>query len=211
MQMFIYKIPKLVKRLFPNLIWEVPRSQHQDKFIYFTFDDGPTPEITNFVLDELHKFNAKATFFCIGKNIQANPALFHRIFHEGHSIGNHTMNHLNAWKENTKAYHTDILHCESEIVKNNTFSIGFRPPYGRLKKLKLLLKQVEKIYMWSVLTGDYRSEKCAKQIINNCLPHLKAGAIVVFHDSLKASHNLKIILPIFLAYCKKQNLILSGL
>ena len=204
--MFIYKIPNVVKKLFSKLIWEIPNAIHQNENIYFTFDDGPTPEITKFVLDELNKSNAKATFFCIGKNIRENPDIIKAIIINGHAIGNHTMNHLNAWKVSETCYLENIKLCENEIQMFSNKSVGFRPPYGRISNLLNKSNLVKKIIMWSVLTGDYRKDDVTDDIIKNCLPLLKPGAIVVFHDSLKAYHNLKVILPVFLDHCRKNNL-----
>ncbi|MEY2792025.1 MAG: Chitooligosaccharide deacetylase [Bacteroidota bacterium] len=204
--MFIYKIPNIVKRALPKLIWEIPLSIHQNKFIYFTFDDGPTPEITNFVLEELNKFQATASFFCIGKNIKQNPELINQILESNCTIGNHTMNHLNAWKTSSDIYRANRALCDQEINNFNCKSVGFRPPYGRITSNIYNSFSEEPIYMWSVLTGDYRKESKSEEIISNCLPLLKPGSIVVFHDSVKSFHHLKIILPVFLAYCKENNL-----
>lgn len=193
--------------MFPKLIWEIPSDIHQNKYIYLTFDDGPTPEITKFVLDELNKYQAKATFFCIGKNIEEHPDIIHDMIRQGHTIGNHTMNHLNAWNVSKDQYADNLQQCEKVIDQMGLSSVGFRPPYGRISRSLYYEKKIQKKVMWTVLTGDYRKENVSKQIIRNCLPHLKPGAIVVFHDSLKSFHNLQVILPAFLTYCQSQHLI----
>lgn len=209
--MFIYSIPKFVKKIFPKLIWDIPAEIHQHKYIYFTFDDGPTPEITKFVLDELQKFQAKATFFCIGKNIIENPEIIKQIISQGHSIGNHTMNHLNAWKVSNETYNENIEKCERIIQQYVTSSVGFRPPYGRVSKFIYNNELISNKIMWTVLTGDYRKGNFSQQIIDRCTPYLMPGSIVVFHDSVKSFHNLKVILPAFLSYCQTKHLIPSAL
>ncbi len=209
--MFIYKLPHIIKRIFPNLIWEISPSVHENKYIYFTFDDGPTPEITNFVLEQLNKFKSKATFFCIGKNIQQNEDLIKLIISNGHAVGNHTMNHFNAWRVNKYRFIENVDLCNLELLKHTSNIAGFRPPYGRFSRYFDHFKQLQPTYMWSILTGDYRKSDKSIEILKECLPLLKPGAIIVFHDSNKAYHNLKIILPVFLEYCHNQNLILSTL
>ncbi len=209
--MFIYHIPNFVKKIFPKLIWEVSAEIHQDKYVYFTFDDGPTPEITKFVLDELNKYQAKATFFCIGKNMLENPDIVRDIISQGHSIGNHTMNHLNAWKVPFYRYAENIDQCENEIKQFIKASVGFRPPYGRVSKSLYVDKLITHKYMWTILAGDYRKGNYSKHIIDHCLPNLRPGTIVIFHDSVKSFHNLKVILPAFLAYCQSKQLIPSAL
>lgn len=208
--MFIYKIPTLAKTVFPKLIWDIPPSVAGNK-IYFTFDDGPTPEITNFVLEELNKFEAKATFFCIGKNLLEHKSIAQQIISSGSTIGNHTMNHLNAWKVSPEVYQKNTSLCDELFNEIGIESVGFRPPYGRITSSMYQDEGLGNIYMWSVLTGDYRPEFKANHIINACLPLLKPGQIIIFHDSVKAFHNLKIILPVFLTYCKEHNLVPSAL
>ena len=203
--MFIHKIPSFISFLFPRFTW-FKKSEHE---IYLTFDDGPTPEITDFVLESLAEFNAKATFFCIGKNVESNPAIIARIKAAGHSIGNHTMNHYNAWKMNFEAYQKDIALCETVFQQNNIESIGFRPPYGRITPT--MYEQIPHVILWSVLTGDYNASLNSADILKSIKPHLKPGAIVVMHDSVKAYPHLKNILPEILAYCSSQNLRMSAL
>lgn len=203
--MFIYKIPSFISSFFPRFTW----SKETDNEIYLTFDDGPTPEITDFVLESLAEYNAKATFFCIGKNVESNTSIISRIISGGHSIGNHTMHHSNAWKMDFRSYLEDINHCDQIFKQKGIQSIGFRPPYGRIT-LKMYQK-VPNIILWSVLTGDYNASLHASDIVNSIKPHLKPGAIVVMHDSVKAHRTLKVILPEILAYCSSQNLRMSAL
>ncbi|KHJ36936.1 peptidoglycan-N-acetylglucosamine deacetylase [Pedobacter glucosidilyticus] len=190
--MYLVKTPWLLKKFYPqNLIWNKSRDK---KIIYLTFDDGPIPIVTPFVLEILKKFNAKATFFCIGDNINKHQDIFFQLKADGHAIGNHTYNHLNGWKSNNKKYLDNIIKCQ-ELTQTNLF----RPPYGRIKKSQI--KNLEskfknhKIIMWDVLSGDFDTqlapEKCLKNVCKNAIN----GSIVVFHDSLKAFDRLKYTLP----------------
>ena len=171
-----------------------------EKEIFLTFDDGPTPEITQFVLSELKKYNAKATFFCIGKNIQNYPEIFNEIISDGHSIGNHTQNHLNAWKTTTENYIANFLECHKTITQFNKIKFKkqlFRPPYGKIKKsqAKKILKKGYKIIMWDVLSADFDNTISKERCLQNVLNNAKKGSIIVFHDSLKASKKVKYALP----------------
>ena len=182
--------------MFTSVVWSI---QTDKKEIYLTFDDGPTLEITEWVLDQLEVYNAKATFFCIGKNILAHPAIFKKLLEKGHSIGNHTFNHLNGWKVNSKKYHENILKTEAVLkeykLPNKTKL--FRPPYGKItaKKIEKLKKENYKIIMWNVLSADFDLNTTKETCLDNVLQHTKQGAVIVFHDSLKASEKLKYSLP----------------
>ena len=204
--MFIHQIPSLIPRIFPKLIWEGNHSQDAPN-VYFTFDDGPCPEITNFVLDELNKYEAKASFFCIGKNMVKFPALTQQILAHGHRIGNHTMNHANAWKMNPISYLNEIKTCEDVMAQMGIESIGFRPPYGRLRPTFYHeIAETQPIFMWSILTGDYNASLDATDVIASCKKAIKPGSILVFHDSLKAFPLLKNILPALLQHCVQNGL-----
>lgn len=203
--MFIHQIPPFIPALFPRFTW----SKAADRQIYLTFDDGPTPEITDFVLECLAEYEAKATFFCIGKNVVENPGIIKRIQAAGHSIGNHTMNHSNAWKMDYDAYVDDFNKCEGVFNQLAIKSIGFRPPYGRITRK--MYHEMDNVILWSVLTGDYNASLTPTVILKSVLPLLKPGAIVVMHDSVKAFPHLKTILPAILRYCKDQNFDLSAL
>jgi peptidoglycan/xylan/chitin deacetylase (PgdA/CDA1 family) len=210
--MFIHRIPSFITQIFPNLIWKMPVIGNNDRRVYFTFDDGPTPEITNFVLEQLDNFDAKATFFCIGKNVLENPELIKLIISKGHSIGNHTMNHANAWKCSKTTYLENIQQCEDAFKEMNIRSVGFRPPYGRMtRSASLKIRQSANIFMWTILTGDYNKNLNTDIVLKKCLKQIKPGDIIVFHDSIKASDNLKRLLPEFLNYCNKNNLYPSAL
>jgi peptidoglycan/xylan/chitin deacetylase (PgdA/CDA1 family) len=185
---YLVKTPWWLKRLYPGCLWSMPPG---GKTLYLTFDDGPHPEATPFVLDLLEQYQAKATFFCIGKNVVEHRHLYNGIVERGHRVGNHTFRHLNGWKTRDALYMADILAAQQEID-----STLFRPPYGRISRFQLRLLQGKFTpVMWSVLSGDFdpfiSSEKC----LNNVLQNTEDGAIVVFHDSAKALPTLRLVLP----------------
>lgn len=194
-------VPKIIKRLFPNFIWDIST---QDKELFLTFDDGPTPIITDWVLDCLKDFNAKATFFCIGKNIELYPKIYYRILKENHGIGNHTFNHLNGWKTKTSKYIKDIEDIRAST--NSVRSYLFRPPYGRItpRQSKLLRNNNFKIIMWSVLSLDWDESVSNTRCLDYVIKNSKSGSIIVFHDSEKAVRNMKYALPAMLDYFSKK-------
>ncbi len=193
------KTPLIVKKICPNYIWDIPT---QEKTIYLTFDDGPTPYVTDWVLSTLRSYNAKATFFCIGKNVEANPNLFNLILKEGHTIGNHTQNHVKGWKSSTKNYIDNIKEAQNTFqnsVESNTYTLQniFRPPYGKITRSqgKTLLKLGYKIIMWDVISFDWDKTLAKENCLKNVISKTKNGSIVVFHDSVKASKNMQYTLP----------------
>ena len=192
MRLYFIKTPRILKQLFAKYTWSFFTNK---KEIYLTFDDGPIPQVTEFVLDQLHNFNAKATFFCIGDNIRKHPAVFSRIVNEGHSVGNHTFNHLNGWKSSNTAYIENISKCESLLPNQKTKL--FRPPYGKIKRkqAKQLLASDYKIIMWDVLSADFDSSITKEKCLQNVLENAQNGSIIVFHDSIKASDKLYYALP----------------
>lgn len=194
------KMPRFIQRLYPERIWAFSRKKNA---IFLTFDDGPIPEVTPWVLDELKKNNAKATFFCIGENAKKYPALFERIIAEGHAVGNHTHNHLNGWKTNTSTYIANTLLADKVIN-----SKLFRPPYGKItsKQAKALQAKGYKIVMWDIISYDYDANTSPEKCLQNVLKNIKPGSVVVFHDSLKAEKNLRYVLPKVLEYLKEKNL-----
>ena len=198
------KTHTIIKRLFKKYIWDLP---NQNNSVYLTFDDGPTPEITNWVLDELAKNNIKATFFCIGKNILENPVTYSRILNEGHVVGNHTNNHLNGWKTSDENYLENIGTCQKIIDNNKTnTSKLFRPPYGKIRRNQgnQLLSKEYKIIMWDVLSADFDRNISPDKCLNNVVNNVKSGSVIVFHDSLKAAKNLQYALPKTIAYLLKN-------
>lgn len=197
--MNIHKPPKWLRFIYRELQFAVP---DKSKKIYLTFDDGPTPKITPWVLDQLAEYQAKATFFCIGKNVEKYPEIFTRIKQEGHSTGNHTYSHLNGWKTKTCEYNNDI-----ELAENYIKSKLFRPPYGRIKQkqIKYLKKNNYKLFMWDVLSEDYNQEKTPEECLKYVINYTEQGSIIVFHDSEKASKNLYDILPKILKFYKEKS------
>jgi len=188
------KTPLVVKKMFPKFIWEVPNTK---KEIYLTFDDGPTPEITNWTLDILKQYNAKATFFCIGNNVEKHPEIFQDIINQNHSIGNHTHNHIKGWKSSVVDYLEDIEKA-SELIDSKLY----RPPYGQItpKQGTALLALGYKVIMWNVLSIDWDAKTSREICLKNVISKAKSGSIIVFHDSVKASKNMKYALPKVLEY-----------
>ena len=189
--MYFTKNPILLKKMYPSLIWDMPNTT---KSIYLTFDDGPIPEVTPFVLETLDRYNAKATFFCIGDNVRKYPEIFEQVKRAGHSIGNHTFNHLNGWKTDTNVYLENI-----ELCNSFTETKLFRPPYGRIlpSQIKGIKKNYPdtKIIMWDILSGDFDLNIDADKCFKNATQATESGSIIVFHDSLKAYPRLKSALP----------------
>lgn len=192
------KTPLIAKKLFPNYVWDMATTE---KELYLTFDDGPTPEITNWTLDTLKQYNAKATFFCIGSNIEIYPAIFERIINEGHHIGNHTQQHVKGWKTSTSDYLKDVIEAQHQIdrfhIQQSSKPNLFRPPYGQIlpDQGKQLMSLGYKIIMWDVLSFDWEETISPKQCLDNVISKSKSGSIIVFHDSVKASKNMMYALP----------------
>ena len=200
----------------PSLVWEKPT---EEKILYLTFDDGPHPSATPFILDQLKQYDAKATFFCIGKNVIAHSEIYCRILDEKHKVGNHTFNHLNGWKTNNKAYIKNIFEAAKYIDSDL-----FRPPYGRITKFqaRLLINAKEevgssnpdskfqisnsgfKIIMWSILSGDFDIKISAERCLENVILTAKPGNIIVFHDSTKAWDKMSFALPKVLEHFSQQ-------
>lgn len=199
-----------MRALYPDFLWRIPT---KEKEIYLTFDDGPIPEITEFVLEELAKFNAKATFFCIGDNIAKHQNVFQQVVNQGHTIGNHTFNHLKGWNTENGEYLKNFDLCQVEIDKNEIQNRRlFRPPYGRIKRnqAKEILKTHE-IVMWDVLTADYDQNITQEQVLKKTLQHTEQGSIVLFHDSIKASRNMKYVLPRVLEHFSERDFVFKKL
>ena len=202
------KTPVLAKKIFANYIWEMPP---ESKTLYLTFDDGPTPEITNWTLDILDKYNAKATFFCIGKNVSQHPEIFKNIQNKGHKIGNHTNNHIKGWRTSTKNYLANIKEAQKviDLQQNKTDSrsqILFRPPYGQIrpKQGKALAELGYKVIMWNVLAFDWDKDVTKEKCLENVISNAKEGSVIVFHDSVKAEKNMRYALPKVLEHFSKK-------
>ncbi|HEY5771116.1 MAG TPA: polysaccharide deacetylase family protein [Chitinophagaceae bacterium] len=206
---YFVKTPGWLKRIYDSYIWSIPVN---DKILYLTFDDGPHPEATPFVLKELKKHNALATFFCIGKNVVSYPAIYKQLINEGHSVGNHTYNHLNGWKTGNDDYLKDIALASHEIDSDL-----FRPPYGRItsfqaKNLKPAMNGKEpKVIMWDVLSGDFDIDCTPQQCLANVLFASVSGSIIIFHDSEKAYPRLAYTLPRILNYFSEKGYLFKSL
>ncbi len=202
MKKYFVKTPWWLKKIYSSYIWSVDT---KEKILYLTFDDGPHSIATSFVLDELKKYNAKASFFCIGKNVLSEPQIYKRIIDEGHAIGNHTYNHFNGWKTKDDIYLSDVSEAGKYID-----SILFRPPYGRItsfqaKNIKAALKKpVAKIIMWDVLSGDFDDSLTGQQCLQNVILNAKKGSIIVCHDSPKSFSKLEFYLPLILNFFEKE-------
>lgn len=171
--------------------------------VFLTFDDGPVPGVTSFVLDTLAKFSAGATFFCIGDNIRKHPDLAGRINREGHAMGNHTFHHLNGWKTPAQDYHADVARCDAEIDRfaaRSMLTRFFRPPYGRITRAQIRTLDAYKIIMWDALSYDFERKLSPETALRGVIAATRPGSIVVFHDSEKAEKNLNFILPRFLEH-----------
>jgi peptidoglycan/xylan/chitin deacetylase (PgdA/CDA1 family) len=180
--------PLLVQRLFFSLVWKMPS---KEKVLYLTFDDGPIPEVTPWVLEQLDHFGAKATFFCIGNNVRKHRNVYQRILQSGHSVGNHTYHHLNGWSTFNSDYFKDIELC-NRLVGSELF----RPPYGKIRPTQIArLKYAYRIIMWDVLSRDYDRNLTGETVLNTVLENSRPGSIIVFHDSLKAEERLRYALP----------------
>jgi peptidoglycan-N-acetylglucosamine deacetylase len=194
--------------IYPRLIWKMPAGT--EPAIYITFDDGPHLKATRYALDTLDQYQAKATFFCIGKNVAAHPELYSEIVDKGHAVGNHTNNHLNGWKSKTRNY-LDNIQLASTRINSNIF----RPPYGRIKRSQAsrLLKSAPswKIYMWDILSGDFDRNITGKECADNVLKNIQPGSIIVFHDSEKAWDRMSYALPQVLEYCRSKDWKLKAL
>ncbi|OIP49724.1 MAG: polysaccharide deacetylase family protein [Flavobacteriaceae bacterium CG_4_8_14_3_um_filter_34_10] len=232
MKAYLVKTPKIFKLLFKKRLWAFSSKQ---KIIYLTFDDGPIPEVTPWVLEQLKKHQAKATFFCIGKNIEENPGIFNQIYKEGHAIGNHTQNHLNANLTSSDSYLENVLKAQEVInerikilggnkVERENSSIKnekkpqinqflFRPPYGKLssKKAKKLQKKGFQIVMWDVLSADFDSSISKEKCLENVLKNTRKGSIIIFHDSKKAEMNLRYALPKILTHYSNMGYVFKAI
>ena len=194
--MYLHKTPKLLGAIFPNILWNI---RTEAKEIYLTFDDGPVPEATPWVLEQLKHYNARATFFMVGENIHKHHELFSEVVNQQHTVGNHTFNHLTGWNTNNQTYLENVSKAE-KLLAAETCQL-FRPPHGRIKWSQYRkIKKSFKIVMWDVLSGDFNSalsrEKCLHKSIKATVP----GSIIVFHDSAKTIDKLKYVLPRYLEH-----------
>ena len=213
---FWVKTNYFVKKIFPNYVWDIPNNENK---VFLTFDDGPIPEITEWTLEQLKKYDAKATFFCIGNNIEKHPDIFNNIITQGHAIGNHTFNHLNGWKNSTEDYIENVKLCQSQITNPKSHPSDselaqqilnlFRPPYGKIKpsQSRILRKLGYKIIMWDILSYDFDQTITPEKCLDNVLRNVVKGSIIVFHDNVKTEQNLKYALPKTLAFLKEKGFV----
>ncbi|MDN4164389.1 polysaccharide deacetylase family protein [Cytophagales bacterium LB-30] len=194
--MIFHKTPFFLPWLFPHYVWHKERGERK---IYLTFDDGPIPEVTEFVLEQLDKYQAKATFFCVGHNIEKHPAIFHQVVAAGHSVGNHTFHHVKGTKTPLATYLEEVQKGEEQLGQWSQSL--FRPPYGRLRPAQAkVLKKDYQIIMWDVLTGDYEARKSAEICLQQSIKATRGGSIVLFHDSIKSYTTLQYVLPRYLGH-----------
>jgi Predicted xylanase/chitin deacetylase len=195
--LYLAKTPRIVQTLLPHFTWHIPTSE---KKVFLTFDDGPVPEVTPWVLDLLGEYGAKATFFCVGDNVRKHPDIFRRIVKEGHAVGNHTFNHLRGWGTHTFGYLKNVKKCEQVV-----HSTLFRPPYGILRPSQTRsLKSRYKIVMWDVLSGDFDPRTSPEQCLQNVMEKVQPGSIVLFHDSIKAEPRMRYALSEMLRRLGKE-------
>lgn len=183
--------------IYPQLLWRIPTT---DKVIYLTFDDGPVPGPTEFVLETLSQFGAQGTFFCIGNNVVKNRNLFSDIITKGHEVGNHTYDHMNGWRNSDKIYRDNVDRCAAALQGNGLF----RPPFGRIKRSQIRQLRDFRIVMWDVLTHDYSATLKSEACLRGSIAATRPGSIVVFHDSYKAERNLNFVLPRFLQHFSER-------
>jgi peptidoglycan/xylan/chitin deacetylase (PgdA/CDA1 family) len=207
--MHLYKTNYLFKKIYSSYTWDIPTTE---KEIFLTFDDGPIPGVSDFVLEVLEKYNAKATFFAVGHNIEKHPEVFQRVVQGGHAVGNHTFHHLNGWKTDTNTYLDNIAECDemlSSLYHSGSRAGGsqklFRPPYGKLtREQSRVVRQNYKVIMWDVLTADYDNSLHKETCLKKTIKYTNKGSVVIFHDSLKAEKNMTYVLPRLLEHFSEQ-------
>lgn len=205
--MYLHRTPWLVKRMFPQYLWSLPG---KDRKLYLTFDDGPVPGVTDFVLKTLSRQQVPATFFCVGDNIRKYPEVFREVLNNGHQVGNHTFSHLDGWRTDDTAYRENINRCQDLISKHTgraedyqAAKALFRPPYGKISREQGRgLKATHRIVMWDVLAGDFDRNLHPRQCLQRTVASIRPGSIVLFHDSLKAERTMRYVLPRFIEKAK---------
>ena len=197
--------PAVFRAVYPKRLWRIPTVE---KVLYLTFDDGPIPEVTPWVLEQLKAFNAKATFFCIGDNVAKHPEVFQQVLSEGHRVGNHTQHHIKGWRSTLEAYLKEVRLCQLQMLQHHSDSDSqlFRPPYGQIKsrQSKKLRDSGYQVVMWDVLSADFDTSLDAKTCAKNVIEHAKPGSVIVFHDSIKAWPRLEASLPAVLKYFSEK-------
>ncbi len=195
--MLIEQLPTVYRKIFPGTVWRLPR---EEKTVFLTFDDGPIPEVTEFVLDTLRERNIKATFFCVGDNVRKHPDLFRKVLEEGHLVGNHTFNHLQGLYTTSRRYIRNVEKAD-ELIKSPLF----RPPHGILRYTQFItLRRKFKIVFWDVVTRDYNRKLSGEDVLGIVRKYTRNGSIIVFHDSLKAEKNIRYALPRAIDYLMSE-------
>jgi peptidoglycan-N-acetylglucosamine deacetylase len=196
--MYLTTSPRMLRWVMPReLIWEIPG---QEKVLYLTFDDGPVAGVTDKALGILDRFNAKATFFCVGDNVRKFPDIFRQVVEAGHAVGNHTFHHLNGWKTPDDEYFNDVKQC-AELIDSKLF----RPPYGRITRRQAKILSTDyKIFMWSVLSDDFDPLATAETCFNNIKKSTHSGSIIVMHDQQKSAKTMLNALPRILAHYSQK-------
>lgn len=201
--MIIHRTPALLRWLYPDLLWRMPAGEHK---LYLTFDDGPIPELTPWILEVLDKYQVPATFFCVGDNLRKHGAIAAEAHAAGHRIANHTYHHVKGWQMNTASYMQEVQDCDEALSPfGESKKRLFRPPYGRIsrRQIKALLPDYE-IVMWDVLTADYDNRQSPEACLHNSLRTTRDGSIIVFHDNVKATKNIRYALAPYIERCLEQ-------
>ena len=203
--MNFFKTPTLLKYLYPGLLWDAAPRSPQSPCLYLTFDDGPVPEVTPFVWDTLAQFDARATFFCVGENVERYPDLYQETLRRQHTVGNHTYHHLNGWKTGNAVYQRDVARCAQTLRTHHPSatcpSLLFRPPYGKIRRRQIAHLQPDyTLVMWDILSGDFDPAFDAEICLQKSIRHTQPGTIIIFHDSYKAQKNLTYVLPRYLEH-----------
>lgn len=209
MKFYWVKTRWFIRKLFPGFVWNIPNAS---KTVYLTFDDGPTPEVTEWVLGILAEHQIKSTFFCIGNNIEKYPDIFRKVVDAGHTVANHTFNHLNGWHTDNKKYFENIDACEN-VMQNANIARLFRPPYGKIKRSqkKEVLGRGYRIIMWDVLSADFDQSITPEQCLQNVISNTTDGSVIIFHDSIKAQENLRHALPRAIEFLKEKGFRLEAI
>ncbi|MDR0573465.1 MAG: polysaccharide deacetylase family protein [Tannerella sp.] len=198
--MLIEQPPRIYRWLFPGTLWRIPSPKGKPKNVYLTFDDGPIPEMTPWILEVLDKYKIKATFFCVGENVRKYPELYNMLLERGHRAGNHTFNHIQGIRFRSKNYIRNIAEATKYIDSDL-----FRPPHGHMRFPQVLrLRKLFRIIMWDVVTRDYSPHMTAKGVLNNVKRYARNGSIIVFHDSLKAIGRIEEALPKAIEWLRKE-------
>lgn len=197
--MYLRHIPRWIQWALPKAVYHL--KNEDEKNVYLTFDDGPIPEVTEYILDTLKAYDAKATFFCVGDNVRKHPLIFHRILAEGHQIGNHTFHHIDGYKTKSQKYFKDVLEAEYYIP-----SKLFRPPYGHIthQQARFIQKRGFRLVLWSLLTADFDMKLTKENMWNYVKKNLQSGDIVVLHDNIKSFEKVKFVLPLILEHGIKR-------